>query len=77
MGGRHEDDERLVGQGNWLGKAKHNIRITNRCWHMIHILSKEFGLNASSIIELSVRDKYVKEIGPVPEIKYTSGEKAR
>jgi hypothetical protein len=64
-------------QGNWLGKARHNFNITRRCWHLLHLLCMEYGLNHSSMLEMCVREKYIKDIGPLPEIEYHDGRKAR
>ena len=70
-------DERLKGMGNWLGKTRHNITMTDRGWDLTHRLAMEYGLDHSAIIELAVREKYLKEIGPLPPIKYVDGRPAR
>lgn len=72
-----DTDERPRGCGNYLGKQRRNFYITNRCWDLLHALSLEYGCNHSSMIELCVREKYVKDIGPVPAIVYDGGKKPR
>jgi len=51
--------------GNWLGKARRNFNITRRCWQLLHVLCLEFGLNHSNMLELCVREMYVKHFGKV------------
>lgn len=78
MGGKRtydEDDEHRP-EGNWLGKTRHNITMTARGWGLVHKLCLEYGLNYSEIIELAVREKYIKDVGPLPPIQYSDGRKA-
>lgn len=65
------------GCGNWLGKQRRNFYITNRAWDLLHELALEFGMNHSSMLEICIREKYVKDIGPVPPIKYADGRLAK
>jgi hypothetical protein len=69
------DDKKY--EGNWLGKARHNFYITRRCWQLLHFLCMEYGLNHSSMLEICIREKYIKDIGPLPESQYHNGEKAK
>ena len=58
----------IVAMGNWMGKARRNFMISNRCWHLMHELSLELGISHSAVIELSVRETYQRVYGRVPEI---------
>jgi len=71
------DGPDYTGCGNFLGKQRRNFYITNRSWQLLHALCLEFGVNHSSMIELCVREKYVKDIGPVPKIEYSGGRRAK
>lgn len=70
-------ETRPKGCGNWLGKQRRNFYITNRSWDLLHALALDFGLNHSATLELAIREMYVKNIGPVPPIKYADGTKAK
>jgi len=72
---KYTDD--YSGCGNFLGKQRRNFYITNRSFDFLHALCLEYGLNHSSMLELCIREKYVKDIGPVPAIKYADGRKAK
>lgn len=63
------------GQGNYLGKQRRNFYVTNRAWEMMHELSIDIGLSHSGIVELAVRDMYVRYHGSVPPITYVGGGK--
>ena len=63
--------------GNWLGKQRRNFYITNRSWDLLHKLCLEYGVNHSVMLEMTIRDKYAREIGPVPPIKYKNGQNAK
>jgi hypothetical protein len=63
--------------GNWLGKQRRNFNLTNRCWDLLHELALEFGLDHGAMLEICVREKYIKDIGPLPKITYAGGEKAK
>ena len=58
----------IVGEGNYLGKARRNFYISNRCWQLLHALSLELGLNHSSVLEMAVRAYHQTVIGPVPPV---------
>ena len=59
---------RVIGEGNYLGKARRNFYISNRCWDLMHQLSLEFGINHSNVIEIAVRELYQRTYGSVPRI---------
>jgi len=63
--------------GNWLGKARRNFNLTNRSWNLLHALCLEYGLNHSSMLEICIREKFIKDIGPLPPIEYAGGRKAK
>lgn len=72
-----ENDNGYKGQGNWLGKQRLNFSVSGRFYEMLHRIALEYGVNHSVALELCVREKFTKEFGPVPEIKYPGGSKAR
>jgi hypothetical protein len=73
---REVEYDEIKYQGNWLGKVRHNITCTRRCWNLIGELCQEFGLSHGGIIELAIREKYIKDIGSLPPIMYHNGRKA-
>lgn len=76
--GRFQDDPMykvgvFKGEGNYLGKARRNFYLSNRSFDLLHQLSLEYGINHSNILELAIREMYVKTFGPVPPIEYADG----
>lgn len=74
---REDNSQKPPGMGNYLGKQRRNFYITNRCWNMMHDLSIEIGINHSGIIELAVREMYIRYHGQVPDINYVLGDKPK
>jgi hypothetical protein len=51
------------GEGNYLGKARRNFYISNKCWTLMHEIAMELGVNHSNVIELAVRKLYPEVTG--------------
>jgi len=58
-------DVEIVGEGNYLQKARRNFFLSGRCWMLLHNLSLELGINHSNVIEMAVRAYHQQIIGPV------------
>ncbi len=57
-------------EGNYLGKGKRTYNITDDCDKMLLDLSLQYGVNKSSVVEIAVREKYLRDIGPWIPLKY-------
>ncbi len=56
---------------NALNKSKMCINISHRAKRVIETLSQKWGISASAIIEISVREKHEHDIGPFQDCKLT------
>jgi len=65
------DNIDMTGSGNFLGKRRRSIFISNKCWNLMHELSLELGLSHSGIIEIATRMYYREMTGKPANITYT------
>lgn len=50
--------------GNYLRKSAKNYLLSYRCIALILELTLIYGITASAVIELAVREKYMRDVGP-------------
>ncbi len=63
------------GVGNYLGKQRRTLNLTNRGWDMAHEMSLDLGVSHSAVYDLAVREMWTRFHGHVPPITYLSGRK--
>ena len=60
---------------NALNKSRICINISHRAKRVIEALSQKWGISASAVIELSVREKHEHDIGPFQDCELTEDDK--
>ena len=65
---QNRDKVEIVGEGNWLGKARRNFYLSTTVNELIHKLSLELGISHSAVIELAAREMYARIHGSVPPV---------
>lgn len=65
------------GVGNYLGKQRRTLSLTNTGWELAHKMSLDLGISHSGIYDLAIRKMYAEMYGQVPPITYLSGRKPK
>ena len=60
------DTVEVLSEGPWLGKARRTFHLSNTGYDLLHKMSLNHGVTASSMLELIIRTAYVQSVGPLP-----------
>jgi hypothetical protein len=55
-----------MAEGNYLRKRRKSFFLSADCCQMVLDLVFKLGLSEGGVIEIAIREKYLKEIGPYP-----------